>query len=186
MYPISLFRKETIVKNAITFIFFGKNNWINILYAQMQFESADFKSNAFLKHKNALGMTKPTVRPTTFSETWSGEYGNNTGASYSSYFDMVYDMKLYIEQFKDYKTYTYNVGSLPYDLGVYTMWLFENGYYTASPVAYELGVGSYYNKRKSSVLNYVYILVSLGVSLTVLFYVIRAIRKRKIQSKNKK
>jgi len=161
-----------------------------MVIAQMKHETGNFKSNAYKTYHNCFGMTKVTQRATTqLMQAWAGEYQNNTGAIYKSDFDSVYDMMLYIRA---------KIGNgenwvikLTGESGftAYLTWLKEQGFYTADYVAYQRAAGAYYQAK--GITNSVWFsialtVLTLGVSITVLFYTIRKVRKYITSKKQKK
>jgi len=181
IWIMSMFSYKRVIKNTINYVFFFHPEFANYATAQAQFETADFTSNACTKYKNLYGMTKATVRPSTQSDqNWSGEYQNNTGAMYSTYFDSVYDLKLWLSQHSNYKDFTYRQSGWQ-GFTVYCTWLKDVGYYTAPYETYQQGAGYYLQKQSTGqkYINILTILVTVGVALSVIYYVIRLIKKKK-------
>lgn len=181
LYPffwiLSKITGNNIAEYEIQLIWLFNYEFSAMVIAQAKFESGNFQSNAFKQYNNMFGMQMPSVRPTTASGTWSGEYANGSGAKYNCVFDSAYDMYLWISQFNNWKTFTYDLKNG--EITLYIAWLKERGFFAASQMEYQQGVGRYYQGGgKWSKWLQVLLCIVAGF---ILLYVLKGYLKKKLQ-----
>lgn len=187
IWVVSMFNRKNFIDNTINYVFFFYPNLVPYIISQSKFETGNYESPACKQYKNLFGMNKASVRPQVMGFLWSGEYANNQGVAYKSYFQSAYDMYLYLSSLPEWSSLKSIKGSS--GLTFYVGMLQEHNYFTADVVTYQQGVGAIYQTMgttKSKVLFMFKMLVVVGVSLTLLYYIIRYFRKLRSLKNQKK